>query len=170
MEQFHKFNELTNYPVIIAQLNVSLCSSCISSCKPIYRIKLSSSLWLASFCWITFIISQSPLCLVLQNKHIFFVFRCYTVQVSYRIQWSRVQKGCVTKHCDLGLSGCLQVWPGAGGIINASSMICTSWSIWHWPNKNRTNLRPHRPKWKDVCSISHTRIEIPTSGSWRWQK
>ena len=29
MEQFHKFNELTNYPVIIAQLNVSLCSSCI---------------------------------------------------------------------------------------------------------------------------------------------
>ena len=22
-------------------------------------------------------------------------------------------------------------------------------------NKHRTNLRPHRPKWKDVCSISH---------------
>ena len=60
MEQFYKFNELTNYPLIIAQLNVSLCSSCISSCKPLYRIKLATSLWLAYFCWITFIVIQSP--------------------------------------------------------------------------------------------------------------
>ena len=27
----------------------------------------------------------------------------------------------------------------------------------HWPNKHRTNLRPHRPKWKEVCSTSHTK-------------
>ena len=25
--------------------------------------------------------------------------------------------------------------------------------------KHRTNLRPHRPKWKEVCSTSHTKIE-----------
>ena len=35
----------------------------------------------------------------------------------------------------------------------------------YWPNKHRTNLRPRRPKWKEVCSTSHTKIEIPTSGS-----
>ena len=29
MEQFYKFNELNNYPVIIAQLNVSLCSNSV---------------------------------------------------------------------------------------------------------------------------------------------
>ena len=34
----------------------------------------------------------------------------------------------------------------------------------HRPNKHRTNLRPHRPKWKEVCSTSHTKIEGPTSG------
>ena len=39
----------------------------------------------------------------------------------------------------------------------------------HWPNKHRTNLRPHRPKWKEVCSTSHTKIEGPTSGSGRGQ-
>ena len=37
----------------------------------------------------------------------------------------------------------------------------------HWPNKHRTNLRP---KWKDVCSTSLTKIEGPTSGSGRGQK
>ena len=73
MEPFYQFNELTNYPVIIAQLNVSLCSSCISSCKSLYQIKLATSLWLASFCWITFIVVKSPLCLVFQNK-LFFGF------------------------------------------------------------------------------------------------
>ena len=31
------------------------------------------------------------------------------------------------------------------------------------------NLRPHRPKWKEVCSTSHTKIEGPTSGSGRGQ-
>ena len=40
---------------------------------------------------------------------------------------------------------------------------------WHWPNKHRTNLRPHRPKWKEVCSTSHTKIEGPTSGLGRGQ-
>ena len=35
----------------------------------------------------------------------------------------------------------------------------------HTSNKHRTNLRPHRPKWKEVCSTSHTKIERPTSGS-----
>ena len=43
-------------------------------------------------------------------------------------------------------------------------MICTSWGIWHCPNKHITNLRPHKPKWKEVWSISRTRIESPTSG------
>ena len=28
-----------------------------------------------------------------------------------------------------------------------------------------TDSRPHRPKWKEVCSTSHARIERPTSGS-----
>ena len=32
------------------------------------------------------------------------------------------------------------------------------------------NLRPHIPKWKEVCSTSHTKIEGPTSGSGRGQK
>ena len=40
----------------------------------------------------------------------------------------------------------------------------------HWLNRHRTNMRPHRPKWKEVCSTSHTRIEIPTSGSEGGQK
>ena len=40
---------------------------------------------------------------------------------------------------------------------------------WHWPNKHRTNLRPLRPKWKKVCSTSHTKIEGPTSGLGRGQ-
>ena len=35
---------------------------------------------------------------------------------------------------------------------------------------SRTNVRPHKPKWKDVCSTSHAKIERPTSGSGRWQK
>ena len=39
----------------------------------------------------------------------------------------------------------------------------------HWPNKHRTNLRQHRPKWKEVCSTLHTKIEKPTSGSGRGQ-
>ena len=30
---------------------------------------------------------------------------------------------------------------------------------------DQTNLRPHTPKWREMCSISHTRIETPTSGS-----
>ena len=40
----------------------------------------------------------------------------------------------------------------------------------HWPNKHRTNLRPHRPKWKEVSSTLHTKLEGPTSGSGRGQK
>ena len=32
------------------------------------------------------------------------------------------------------------------------------------------HLRPHRPKWKEVCSTSHTKIERPTSESGRGQK
>ncbi len=36
-------------------------------------------------------------------------------------------------------------------------------------NKHRTNLQPHRPKWKEVCSTSHTKIEGPTAGSGRGQ-
>ena len=39
----------------------------------------------------------------------------------------------------------------------------------HSPNKHRTNLRPRRPKWKEVFSTPHTRIERPTSGSGRGQ-
>ena len=35
---------------------------------------------------------------------------------------------------------------------------------------DQTNLRPHTPKWREVCSISHTNIETPTSGSGRGQK
>ena len=30
----------------------------------------------------------------------------------------------------------------------------------HSLNKHRTNLRPHRPKWKEVCSTSHARTNI----------
>ena len=39
----------------------------------------------------------------------------------------------------------------------------------HWPNKHRTKLGWHRPKWKEVCSTSHTKIEGPTSGLGRGQ-
>ena len=52
-------------------------------------------------------------------------------------------------------------------------VCCQLWHLvhrpGHWPNKHRTNLRPHRPKWKEVCSTSHTNIEGPTSGSGRGQ-
>ena len=52
-------------------------------------------------------------------------------------------------------------------------MCCQLWHIvqrpGHWPNKHRTNLRPHRPKWTEVCSTSHTKIEGPTSGLGRGQ-
>ena len=40
----------------------------------------------------------------------------------------------------------------------------------HSPNKHITNLREHIPKWKEVCSTSHTRREGTTSGSGRGQK
>ena len=57
-------------------------------------------------------VSQSPLCLVFQSKHIFLfsdVIRCrYRIESSDRVY----KKGCMTTHCELGLSGCLQVWRG----------------------------------------------------------
>ena len=37
-------------------------------------------------------------------------------------------------------------------------------------NKHRTNLQPHRRKWKDVCSTSHTRTEGTISASGREDK
>ena len=40
----------------------------------------------------------------------------------------------------------------------------------HSQNKHRTNVPPHRLKWKEVCSASHTRTEILTSGSGRVKK
>ena len=46
--------------------------------------------------------------------------------------------------------------------------LLTSYDI-YCPNKHRTNLRPHKPKWKEVCSTSHTKIEGPTSGLERGQ-
>ena len=37
-----------------------------------------------------------------------------------------------------------------------TTVCCQLWHMvqrpGHWPNKRRTNLRPHRPKWKEVCS------------------
>ena len=30
----------------------------------------------------------------------------------------------------------------------------------HWPNKHRTNMRPPRPKWKDVWSTAHVAYYI----------
>ena len=39
----------------------------------------------------------------------------------------------------------------------------------HSPNKHKTNWRPHRRKWTEVCSTSHTRTKRPTSGSGRGQ-
>ena len=41
---------------------------------------------------------------------------------------------------------------------------------WTLTKQHRTNLWPHRPKWKEVCSTSHTKIEGPTSGPGRGQK
>ena len=32
-----------------------------------------------------------------------------------------------------------------------------TWTLSHWPNNHKTNLRLHKPKWKEVCSISHRR-------------
>ena len=46
----------------------------------------------------------------------------------------------------------------------ATPVSCQLWHMvqrpGHWPNKHRTNLRPHRPKWKEVCSTSHTKTNI----------
>ena len=52
-------------------------------------------------------------------------------------------------------------------------VCCQMWHMvqrpGHWSNKHRSNLRQHRPKWKEVSSTSHTNIERPTSGSGRGQ-
>ena len=47
---------------------------------------------------------------------------------------------------------------------------CVLPAMTYGADNHRTNLRPHRPKWKEVCSTSHTKIEGPTSGSGRGQK
>ncbi len=93
---------------------------------------------------------------------------------------------------------CMQPWIIAGWATHAEHrdifksnpaihMLSSAWresctthvccQLWHmvqrpgpWPNKHKTKMRPHKPKWKEVCSISHTRIEKPTSGSGRGQK
>ena len=38
---------------------------------------------------------------------------------------------------------------------------------WTLIKQAQKNLRPHRPKWKEVCSTSHTKTEGPTSESGR---
>ena len=95
------------------------------------------------------------------------VIRCrYRIEPSDRAYkkdvWPRIVSYGFLDVCKFGV--------GADGITNISSMICTSWSIWHWPNKHRTNLWPHRTKLKEVCSISYTSIERPTSESGKGQK
>ena len=56
----------------------------------------------------------------------------------------------------------------------ATSACCRLWHMvqitGRWPNKHITNLRPHKPKWKGVCSTSHTMTEWPTSGPRRGHK
>ena len=49
-------------------------------------------------------------------------------------------------------------------------MCAASYDVWCRDsdtnqNKHSTNVQPHRPKWKEVCSTSHARTEGPTSGS-----
>ena len=62
-------------------------------------------------------------------------------------------------------------------IFKSNLAICLKRQVYIWcreldtdQTKHRTNLRPHIPKWKEVCSTSLTRIERPTSGSGRGQK
>ena len=66
------------------------------------------------------------------------------------------------------------ILPSAWRDRYTTPVCCQLWHMvqrhGHWPNKHRTNLRLHRPKWKEVCSTSHTRIEIPKSGSGRGQQ
>ena len=75
------------------------------------------------------------------------------------------------KHQDVSSKATL---PSAWRDRCTTPVCCQLWHMvqrpGHWPNKHRTNLRLHRPKWKEVCSTSHTKIEGPTSGSGRGQK
>ena len=73
------------------------------------------------------------------------------------------------KHRDIfksNLATCLKRQVYNSCVLPAMAYGAETWTL---TNKHRTNLRPHRPKWKEVCSTSHTKIEGPTSGSGRGQ-
>ena len=51
--------------------------------------------------------------------------------------------------------------------VVTTPVCCQLWHIGHWPNKHRTNLRPHRPKWKEVCS-THFWVRERTKLAMKW--
>ena len=84
---------------------------------------------------------------------------------------------------DSGYSFMLNVNADVDAMNTAISMMCSSMlvdcgSTSHIVNDESMFLkfddefvsRPHRQKWKEVCSTSHTKTERPTSGSGRGQK
>ena len=66
------------------------------------------------------------------------------------------------------LAVCLNRHVYNSSVLPAMTYGAETWTMTR--NKHRTNLRPHRPEWKEICSTSHTRIERPTSGSGIGQK
>ena len=86
--------------------------------------KLATSLWLASFCWITFIVIQSPLCLVSQNKHKFMfsdVIRC-----RYR---SNPVIACTKRMCDHALWARAFWMPASLAWVLGESLMPLPWSV-----------------------------------------
>ena len=73
------------------------------------------------------------------------------------------------KHRDIfksNLAICLKRQVYNSCVLPAMTYGAETWTL---TKQARTNLRPHRPKWKEVCSTSHTKIEGPTSGLGRGQ-
>ena len=61
---------------------------------------------------------------------------------------------------------CLKIQLYNSCVLPAMTYGADSWILIK-QTQNKLNMRPHRPKWKEVCSTSHTKIEGPTSGSVR---
>ena len=74
------------------------------------------------------------------------------------------------KHWDIfksNLANCLKRQVYSSCVLPAMRYGTETWTL---TKQARTNLRPHRPKCKEVCLTKLTRIERPTSGPGRRQK
>ena len=69
------------------------------------------------------------------------------------------------KHRDIfksNLAICLKRHVYNSCVLPAMTYGAATWTL---TKQAQNKLAAHRPKWKDVCPTSHTRIERPTSGS-----